>query len=303
MMGAVSGGVSRVLEQAAKRGIKGPSARGEWKVCCPFCAKVEGKTDVKFKMGLNPALGVFNCFRCGSGGRADLSWLGKPVVQDEAPAPREPLGPPEGFEPLDSQSLAHRPFIKYLEGRNLMVPALLVGTGVCRHGRYAGRVIVPHFGSRVGYARGQPVPAAWLGFAARSIYPEVKPKYLYPAGMNRAGALWGMHLAYTDTVWLVEGVFDALALHPFAVAAFGKNVTDEQIDLLMSTREETLSLVVCLDGDAWEEAKVLQMRFKLRGAEHVDWCRLPPGTDPGSLGWKVKNYIVGPNGESSEEDS
>jgi hypothetical protein len=291
--------VSTALRAAARRGLKGPSSRGEWRACCPFCEKAAGKIDVKFKLHMNPGKGVYSCFRCGAGGRADLAWLGELRNEPPPETPQELLGPPDGFERLRADTLSHRPFLRYLEKRGVLAEAGAVGVGCCLHGRYAGRVIFPHTFNSTRWVGDTSMgsDASWMGFVARSIYPEITPKYLYPAGMNRAGSLWGLHTPGLNAypLFLVEGVFDALSLYPNAVASFGKNVTDEQIDILLDLKGIT-RLVVCLDGDAWEEARILQMRLKLRDPERfVYWCRLPPGTDPCSLGGKVKKYIIDPN--------
>jgi DNA primase len=74
---------------------------------------------------------------------------------------------------------------------------------------------------------------------------------------------------------VVEGVFDALALWPDAVAVLGKP-SDQQVDALINAKRP---VVIVLDGDAWLEGKWLAARLCLRGkrAGHI---RLPPGVDP-----------------------
>jgi DNA primase len=114
--------------------------------------------------------------------------------------------------------------------------------------------------------------------------------------MDRRTALWGLEWAprTQEPLWVVEGVFDALPLFPYGVATFGKSVTPEQVELLASLRRP---LVVCLDGDAWTECMALAARLGMRrqaaGRDNdVTWAKLPPASDPGSLGWSVKNYVA-----------
>lgn len=272
--------------------MRGPKARGEYQICCPFCETAVGKADTKWKLQINPAKGVYNCYRCGAAGRGDFSWLvGLQPADPEAPTEKLDLGPPESFTPFDSRPpVVAAPYITYLRERRLYDAAVKAQAGFCTEGRFAGRVVVPHG------EWGDGGKFLWQGFSARAIYLAMEPKYLYPRGMDRKTSLWGGHLASTQEIWLVEGVFDALALFPYAVAAFGKNVTDEQLDRLIGYASGGLSgaaeIYVCLDGDAWEECQALAARLVLRDVERVHWVKLPPGQDPGSLGWKVREYVV-----------
>lgn len=274
-----------MLRAAAAQGLRGPTPNGEWQVCCPFCPVAEGKEDRKFKMYMNPEKGFFHCFRCGTSGRAGLGWLepGKPVV--EVPKEAVDLGPPENFVELNGynlDSITARPYIDYLRHRSLLAQALQCGVGFCPIGRYGGRLIVPVWDFK----------REWKGFVARTIYGQ-EPKYLYPYGMDRAGQVYGLHLPMTHEVWVVEGVMDAIALQPAAVATFGKNVSDTQVDIIENLASNGADVVICLDGDAWEEARTLAVRLALRDVPCA-WCRLPPGEDPGSLLWGVRNFIERP---------
>jgi hypothetical protein len=192
------------------------------------------------------------------------------------------------------------PAVVYLKKRHASEAAVSAGAGYCYAGKYAGRVVLPVWPEDVG-PRGLKTlwlgtPRNWAGFTARTIFPDVEPRYLYPPGMNRRATLWNMDTALQSraaVIWLVEGVFDALALYPNAIATFGKAVTETQIDWLVEEFSAVpwhTKLVVCLDGDAWEDGQVLACRLGLRGLA-VDWCRLPPGTDPGVLGAAVSKYI------------
>ena len=308
---------------AAVHGVRVPSGKGEFSLCCPFCLDRVGKEDDAFKLQANPNAfskktgeygPLFYCYRCEMAGSCDLSWLGDvpklPVDPDEIP---EWSHPPEGFEVLTEQSIALEPYVEYLQKRGVWEQAKHVGVGACSTGYYAGRVVVPMLDDA----------GKWTGFSARLVKSRasgwdpaftyrVQPKYLYPKGMGRASQLWGASWVprlkdRQHPLFLVEGVFDALPLYPYGLAAFGKGVTDQQLDLLVKlvgidewqAVEGTLGgprhVVVCLDGDAWWEGKLLARRLQARGVP-ADCCRLPPGADPGTLGWKVKDYIVKENG-------
>jgi hypothetical protein len=278
-------GIVRILESSIKaHGVRGPNSKGEYQIRCPFCRVVAGKADDKFKLQYNPTKNVYYCYRCESSGHAELPTFTTrntiSVAQQQKVNKPLQLGPPPGFVEFNHNTvgaLALKPYVDYLYKRLLMDKAMLVGAGACVTGRYAGRVVFP-----------LRTPAGpWRGFSSRTIY-NAEPKYLYPAGMDRKNELYGLDFIKGGEIWLTEGVLDAIALYPHGVAAFGKNVTDEQIEKLVRFR---VPIVVCLDGDAWEEAMVLATRFALHGNEEVTWCKLPPQTDPGVLGWDVRKYV------------
>jgi hypothetical protein len=280
-------GIAAMIEKSAKlRGLKGPNFKGEWRVCCPLCFYIKGTSDDKYKMQLNVLLEVFYCFRCGQGGHVSLRWLGGSraaeiqAEQISIPLPIN-LGPPKGFIALDKQSISLMVYRNYLKDRGVLDQAIAAGVGVTTCGRFRGRVIFPSKDST----------GKWLGFSARAVFRDMDPKYLYPTGMDKKGHLWGWEHFSRDVsteVWLVEGVFDSLPLFPHALSSYGKNVSDAQLDLLVPL---DLPIVVCLDGDAWEECRILAARLRLRGAKSVMWARLPPTEDSGNLGWRVREFI------------
>lgn len=299
-----------LIQTSAKvSGLKGPTAAGEYQVCCPWCLERVGRPDVQFKLNLNPH--AFNkttkswgqwfyCYRCEIKGSGDMSWLQivEPTPEDPD-AVKEWQHPPEDFHRLSRKSITQKPYVEYLEKRGVLEQALKVGAGCCLSGRYAGRVVIPMM-DRVNN---------WAGFSARLVklpasqaWKKDVPKYLYPRGMDRRHSLWGATWAprlrdRTTPLYLVEGVFDALPLYPFGLASFGKNVTEDQLDVLAQLaihRQGEHQVVVCLDGDAWADAQVLSQRLSLREVRST-WAKLPPTKDPGTLGWLVKDYVQGTN--------
>jgi hypothetical protein len=272
-----------------EHGAKGPDRMGNYGLQCPFCEEREGKVDVKWKLSANPSRvhpgdatvrGAWICWRCDIRG-----WGGLEFLEEVAPErPKEgDLGPPQGFVPFrgNEDSLALSPYREYVRRREVLEFATAVGAGACLDGRMGGRVVVPHV-----------VGGEWRGFSARAVMPGLEPKYLYPPGMPRRTSLWGLEWTPDDgePIYVVEGVFDALPLFPYGVATFGKSVTDEQIEMLAAIPRP---VVVCLDGDAWTEGRALAARLSMRSREIVAWARLPPGKDPGTLGWSIKQYVQG----------
>ena len=282
----------RLLRESFEaHGARGPGAHGEYQLNCPFCEERAGKVDDKYKLSANPAAekdgvkGGWRCWRCDARGWGGLDFL---EPQEPEPPKAADLRAPRGFVPFrgNEGSVALAPYREHVQRRGVYDFAEAVGAGGCIEGRYAGRVVVPHV-----------VGGRWAGFSARAIQGQ-EPKYLYPPGMERRSALWGLDWVPADDepVWIVEGVFDALPLFPYGLATFGKGVTQEQIERIAGLGKR---VVCCLDGDAWQECYALSTRIAWRRAAsgarelRVGWARLPPEKDPGVLGWAVKNFVVG----------
>lgn len=252
-----------------------------WALCfCPFCLIRFGKQHRKRALSVH-ASGVFHCFRCLVSGRDDVLRRGPGDLPERDAAENAPsIGLPEGFLPLAEEpgwsALVTEPARTYLRGRGLG-PKLwqAASIGACVQGFWAGRVIVPVFGDG----------CDWLGWVGRAWTKHADVPYLYPRGMRKGLLLYNQATLAVETdvpALVVEGVFDALALWPDAVALLGK-ASEEQIGaLLMANRP----VVVVLDGDAWIEGWALAMRLRLDGAR-AGAVRLPPGRDPDevSSGW------------------
>lgn len=284
-----------------EHGAKGPNRRGDYLLMCPLCEERKGTPDGGWNLSANPAAvhptdpsakGGWVCWRCDARGWGGIEFLAEP------PKPVAPvgtnLGPPEGFYPFrgNETSIALEPFKAYLNGRGVYEYVVAIGGGAVLEGRHANRVVVPHVVDKV-----------WQGWTARGIHRGMEPKYLHCPGMNRKELLWGLEWLPGDQepAWIVEGCFDALPLFPYGVATFGKSVTTEQVNMIarLSLRRP---VHVCLDGDAWQEAMTLALRVRFRrsswvvdasGLPPVRWVHLPPKTDPGQLGWAVKQYVQG----------
>lgn len=286
----------RIRASVQARGLRGPSTRGEFSICCPECINRVGKEDESYKLQANLAAynrrtgetgPFFFCYRCNWKGSCDLSWLGEVEVSQAEPGEiPEWSQPPESFEVLTTASIALRPYVDYLKGRGVWEAAEHVGAGACTSGRYAGRVVIP-----AKRANGD-----WWGFSARTVVPgrwKDAPKYLYPRGMPKGDNVWGLDWVPRlkdkgHPIYICEGAFDSLALYPYSVACFGKGVSDAQLDLLAGLGRP---VVVALDGDAHLDARAVATRLRLRGAQ-ATWCHLPPGTDPGTLGWRIREHEV-----------
>jgi hypothetical protein len=254
---------------------KRPNA-GNWvRTRCPLCLAMVGTPDRHGALSANLESGYWHCFRCGSRG-----WLKDPPDRDAqmAQAAGRPVtaGPPEGYEVLTGcRALSAAPANNYLAYRRRksrgnprpeVVEAAQVG--VCLSGPYFGRIIVPMLAAD---------GATWLGWIGRAWRDDVDLKYRCSDGLDRGNLYNAAAIGEqtTEPVLVVEGIFDALALWPDAVAVLGKP-TPDQLDMLAASPRP---VVMALDGDAWEEGWALAHVLKLKG-QRAGAIRLPPGQDP-----------------------
>jgi len=251
-----------------------PSSSGWGRTNCPFCYSRIGKPDRKQSFGVLFTTGAYHCFRCGVSGRIpEFATIEETPSVEDALIAKEALKPPDGFLQLTEEparsSLSAEPARAYLRSRGL--PEDIWGSakiGACLSGKHMGRVIVPVLSP----------DGDWQGWVGRAWVKHAEMAYLYPRGMRRGEVLYNHAALFVPTdrpVMVVEGVFDALALWPDAVAVLGKPSSDQISTLAASKRP----VAVVLDGDAWEEGDWLAMRLRLEG-QKAGSVKLPPRKDP-----------------------
>lgn len=279
-------GVSSAQLEQLRRAFAACPGTSWFRVNCPVCPDATGKADHKLSLGYNPKTGGFNCFKCGIRGRIHGGGVyDGPVIQNTRPFGHveELVGFVELFSGPGLATPSNDRPRQYLVGRRLQQAALAeAGVGVATHGRVYdekgepvlrrldGRVIVPVFApdqNQVGW-----VGRDWTG---RSTLP-----YRYASGMQREGLAILFNevvlAEVTETpVFVVEGTLDAIALWPDAVAVLGKPLAC-QVEKLVGARRP---VVVCLDGDAWQEGWALAMKLRFLG-QRAGNIRLPPKVDP-----------------------
>jgi hypothetical protein len=267
-----SGGRNQLVEEAL-RGARGGA--GAWiRVTCPFCPEVLGKVDRSQAMSVSASTGWWECHRCGTKGK--LREAPNPAEVQVKPDPGAMKAPP-GYYPLFDEdgrrSLSLAPARDYLEGRGGSPQKVAAARiGACLDGRFADRVVVPVFA---------PDGESWTGFVTRTWHKGVTPTYLNAKGMERR-TLYNHVALFKQTdepVLVVEGVFDAIALWPDAVAVLGKP-TESQIAAMVASPRPVVAL---LDGDAWRESWALCQRLRLTPGKRAGWVKLGPGLDPDEL--------------------
>lgn len=261
---------------------------------CPLCEMRLDKPDKKQCLGLHVTSGKWHCFRCGARGKLhqpeEFELWRPPSSNDERKA-LQAMQPPEGYYPLfEEPGLSSEVFAMardYItrpmpqKGRGLAAAiARTAKIGFTMQGKFAGRVIVPILA---------PDRKTWFGWSGRHLDEQAERKYLYPSGMNRGELLYN-HAALLrktdEPVIAVEGVFDALAFWPNAVAVLGK-FSEQQLEAFKASPRP---VCIVLDGDAWREAWITTARLRFEG-KRAGFIRMPPKKDPDEMVDWVKAQV------------
>lgn len=166
----------------------------------------------------------------------------------------------------------------------------LLAAGLIQKGKTGGHY--DRFRSRITFPVRDPRGRV-LGFGARALRPDTKPKYLNsPEGTlyRKSRTLFGIDLARgpiarSSTAIVVEGYTDVLALHGAgieqAVAVMGTAITPEQLGILAGHAEE---VVLALDADrAGREAMLRAQRVAAGRRVRLRVAAMPTGEDPAEL--------------------
>jgi hypothetical protein len=165
----------------------------------------------------------------------------------------------------------------YLVSRGVTPPTirtfglgLYTGKGLLR-----GRIVIP-----IHNACGE-----LIAYAGRTINGH-EPKYRFPAGFRKSLVLFNLHRAIAtkaSTVLVVEGFFDAIAVHQAGypvVGLMGSTVSRHQADLLTGSFDR---VVLMLDGDEAGQHGALSVAQALVGRMSVSVISLEDGRQPDQL--------------------
>lgn len=168
--------------------------------------------------------------------------------------------------------------------------AELAKTGLAQKGRTGG--MYDRFRERITFPIRDPRGRA-VGFGARAMRPEQKPKYLNSAEneiFHKGEILYGIDrargpMAKAGRAVVVEGYTDVIALHQAgmteAVGVMGTAITEPQLALLSATVE---NVVLALDADgAGREAMLRAQRVAAGRKLHIRVASMPAGEDPAEM--------------------
>lgn len=252
----------------------------------------------KAKLSVNVAKEWYNCWVCGLAGRnlgrlmlredREQYYESSPhlrsrrslvIAEDEAKPRCTSL--PVGFSPFGLRaSYIEGPYLSYLRSRGIEErTAELYRMGFVDEGPdCARRVVIPSFDSN-----------GFINFwSARTIYDGVKPGYILPNCVK--DIISNEHMVdWTQPVYLVEGIFDEIAIGCQAIALYGKYLPMTLIMKLMKAKPPIV--YVCLDRDAMREAKTILER--LVGYDIPSAIVPLPGKDPADMGGDAVREIAG----------
>lgn len=241
--------------------------KGEYGFLCPGKPGSGGCTSApqgKVRLWVNLARDEFNCWHCGfkGGSLAALMVRNSPEQREYLgsrpppgkPKPEEKLPPctalPPGYVPFSrSESGVAAPYRNYLRSRGVSDHTMaLYRMGYVDQGQMAGRVIVPSFDQF----------GALNFWSARSIHLNETIRYRLPQASK--DVISNEHMVdWAKPVYLVEGIFDEVAIGPQAIALYGKFMPPSLALRLVQRRPPMV--YVCLDSDAYVEALELVHRL------------------------------------------
>ncbi len=150
--------------------------------------------------------------------------------------------------------------------------------------RFRNRIIFPIFN----------VNMHVIGFGGRVLTDDL-PKYLNSPETpiyNKSSSLYGLHRARqkcreTETVYIVEGYFDLLALHQNgiqnSVATLGTSITTDHVHILRNVIGKDGHVVLVFDSDdAGMKAALRSLGIFMNAEVDANIMRLPSGHDPDS---------------------
>lgn len=279
--------------EAIVEAFTGASGKGWLRASCPACIAASGH-DKKKSLGFNTATSGYNCNKCGMHGRLPPAYRAKLndlIDLQDAPlfgTQVETIGvdPAPGFVPLFEEPYLSLPSLADLRRYVTAPKTERINGAPCRNipeqraremhmgtGSYSctGRIVTPILDWRG-------LTNRWLGWHGRDATGTNQIPHLYSPGLNRHITLWNGAALAADTdepLFVCEGILDAQAVWPHGVACLGKPIPSH-LSLLLTTQRP---IVVCLDGDAWEEGWAFSVRLAMyhKRAAHI---RLPPKTDP-----------------------
>ena len=288
--------VELLEEVLGDHGLHYPN-RGQISFNCPVCD--EGRN--KHNLEVNYIDNVYKCWACGDSEGTHGS-LGKifdkygnrkqkklyTVLKPETVVKREKkkktLRLPDSFTLFKDSSTVYpvrRQAINYLHNRGIsdyMIEKYQIG--FCDKGDHAGRIVIPSYNSKgeLNY------------YIARSWNPTSRAKYKNPEAEKDKIIFWENLIDWNKDIFLVEGAFDGLFLDN-SIPMLGKHMSEILFETIY--RKAKGNVIICLDGDAWENA--VKLYHELNGGDlyqKIKILKLPIDQDVCDLKGQINPYYV-----------
>lgn len=244
----------------------------EWLFPCPSCKKYNREN-----LHVNMKNGLFHCFHCHYKGKLkSIPKLSSDIINKEnSDAIKEKeqyvsyLMPFHRFDLTDEQYTAL--YKRGLDDNTIQYYNITGGN----------RVQIPN------YVKGNfsDIICAWEW--RKDKINKYNPKYLYTEGVKKGNILFNLHNIpeKIDNVFLCEGIFNAITAGKNAVASYGCNLSNNQLNLLINKKPK--SITIAYDSD---EAGVLGSSLvidKLKSKNYVGnvyYILLQKGIDINDMG-------------------
>ena len=265
---------------------------------CPYCGREQ-------KMGINLTTYRTNCFRCGEHPspaqlimdienfetynelinflkHGDFTELEFKEEKVELAQP-QPIYLPEGFRLISQgNSTIAKSMQRYITKRGFDIQSLSKhGVGYCTKGDYFGYLILPF------YSEG-----SLTYYNARLVFGN-GPRYNNPpkslTGLGKEFIIFNVDsLQLYNTIYICEGVFNALTMGERAIATMGKSISRYQLNFLIKSPAKRF--IILLDPDAKDKA--LNLALKLVNFKKVKVVYLPEGKDCNDIGRKEVMKLI-----------
>ena len=286
-------GARALIKLREKFGVVKPASNGWVRIACPTCLPKDRK---KFKRYVRPDTLYNKCFICEMPMQA-AELVGDAFIRVSSPAqvvleePKEhPMArklPGHRFIPVNQLPATH-PAIKFLQKDHLFdFDRYANDYGICYCPCDAGITFTtrPFISSAERLIFPVRFKNELVGWQMRSVpgtvYGDRLDVVKYYHLFKKGSYLFNYDIAKKhETVVLVEGVKKALKL-PNAVACFGKDLTEEQVQLLSGWKQ----IIICLDAQDVAQTIGRRVEASLRG-----------------YGLKALNVDLGPYGFPSPDE-
>lgn len=265
--------ISALKKKLTYRGYAAGGA--EAKFICPFCTGRGLGPDKRGHLYINLRSGSFFCHRCNIKGRKEFleQYLGISLGFD-IPEPRSDLsiniGSTDSFTKELLQELIDKVIplsdigLRYLVDRGLSEEQIK-GYEFVEISTISNRICIPLiFNNEL------------VAFQCRS-YIHEEPKYLFqPKYIKIKEMLFQYDIArFYNTIYLVEGVFDAVSVGFNSMAMYGHYLSKTQLELLI--KSNVSNIVILLDRDTEEDSQKIANKLStyFNTVGYLTWKNIP----------------------------
>lgn len=285
------------VEEFLKQNLHKKRNDNEYSVCCPFCLNRYGKTDLKYKMGINLIKNISHCFRCGAivvfnqneiekklqFGNLDsiknkIKQLGKPIIENKTAIINKKII----LEDIgETPSLEKTPIgYKYLISRGIndqQIKDLNILIG--KSDEYKGYIIFPFYNDD-----------GVVDFIIGRNYNNQSPRYLN-SSKDKGDLLYKVGIKENKAI-LCEGIFSAISVNKYtgihSIAILGKQLSDKQLRKIHLNYK---TIYYSLDGDVPKNQKMQIINQLISKNIKIINVNLPYDMDPDDLKEKYLYYF------------